>query len=144
MTTKNDNPGTSMVPYKDNPILDMQQQADQSYSFPTAQGSMASTAASAAPNAIANVTPVALEAEAIPASVASGALWAGLGIGAVTAGMAGIQALGAAVKSPQGSISGFMPGGGGGGGADYAADAMSQSMLAALNSAGKISTRLGG
>lgn len=76
-------------------------------------------------------------------AVAKSATGVGIGVVAAQAAIAGVEMLGEAAKSPQGSIGAFIPGGGGGG-QDYAGQAVQRAMLAALNSAGHISSRFGG
>lgn len=88
--------------------------------------------------------PMVSKAMAAGAPPVAEAIGAGVGFGTVAAeaGIAGVEAFGEAAKSPQGSISAFLPGGGGGGGGqDYAGQALSRAILAALNRAGNIATR---
>ena len=81
----------------------------------------------------------------VPKEIAEGApaFEAGAGVMAAQAAISGVETLAQAAQSPQGSIGAFLPAAGGGG-QDYAARAVQQSMLAALNSAGRIASRLGG
>jgi hypothetical protein len=85
----------------------------------------------------------AVEAAEAPEAIAgASAAFPELAIPAVTIG--GGIALGEAARSPQGSISEYLPGGGGGGGGhDYAGQAFSQAILSALNKAGGIASRMG-
>lgn len=59
------------------------------------------------------------------------------------AAIEGAKALMAAAKSPQGSISDYLPVGGGSG-QDYAGQAAMQTLMAAINSTGGIASRMGG
>ncbi len=91
------------------------------------------------------MVPKAVAVGAPPIAEAEIAGGVGLGAFAAQAAVAGVEMIGEAAKSPQGSIGAFLPGGGGGGGGqDYAGAALSRAMLAALNAAGNIPTRFGG
>lgn len=82
--------------------------------------------------------------EEIAGDTAKGAATAGpWGAVAGAAIGVGVSAL-SAMKSPQGSIAQFQPGGGGGHSTDYVAQASQSALIAALNAAGKIPTRMGG
>ena len=91
----------------------------------------------AAPQALAQAASAAAPIEAAAGPV-------GLGVAAGQLAVAGAETLINASQSQSGSIAGYLPASGGGGGTDYAGQAFQRSILAALNKAGGLATRMGG